>query len=220
MTKSSKHKTKGLFLTCEGGEGVGKSTFIQKLLLELKARGIDILGTREPGGSPVAEEIRKIFSHPPAEDTLYPETEFLLISAARFQHVFSKIIPSLESGTWVLCDRFADSTWVYQGILGGLAPNFMSQVIEESTRSLDIHTSFLLDCPVEISLERLGRRSSEGHAKTRYDQASRDHHRKIRNGFLDLAHKYSERFVILDAQKSPEDLVDEALQKLKERKAL
>jgi dTMP kinase len=210
--------SKGIFVTCEGGEGVGKSSFQERLLFELKERGIAAIGTREPGGSPVGEAIRPIFNHPPKDDPLTPEAECFLVSAARIQHVVSKIEPNLQAGKWVICDRFADSSLVYQGVLGGLNREFLDLVIHHSTYNLSPHTTFLLDCSVDISLSRIRKRQVEA-LGTRYDRADRAYHIKIREAYLTLAKEFSSRYVILDAQKSTESLVKDAIKVLEERSA-
>lgn len=211
--------SKGVFISCEGGEGVGKSSFLDKLVLALKQKGINCVGTREPGGSPVAEAIRPIFNHPPKDDPLTPEAEFLLISAARIQHVVNKIQPNLQSGRWVICDRFADSSLVYQGTLGGISRDFLNTVIHFSTYDLTPHTTFLLDCPVEVSLERVRKRLESDPRDTRYDRADRAYHVKIREAYLQLAQEFQNRYVILDATAPTEILVEKAMKKLEERSA-
>jgi dTMP kinase len=211
--------SRGVFITCEGGEGVGKSSFLEGLLLALKNKGVQAVGTREPGGSPVAEAIRPIFNHPPKDDPLTPEAEFFLISAARIQHVVNKIEPKLHAGVWVICDRFADSSIVYQGILGGLSRSFLDTVIHHSTFHLTPHTTFLLDCPVDVSLARVKKRSLDDPRDTRYDRADRVYHVKIREAYLQLAEEFQNRYVILDATASTDVLVQKAIQKLEERSA-
>ncbi len=212
-------EAKGLFITCEGGEGVGKSSFLKKLLIEIENKGIQIISTREPGGSPVGEAIRPLFNHPPKGDPLTPEAEFFLVSAARIQHVVHLIQPKIQAGIWVLCDRFADSSIVYQGILGGLPRDFINLVIGHSTFHLTPHTTFLLDCPVDISLARVEKRKLDQPRDTRYDRADRAYHVKIREAYLNLAHEFPERYVLLDAQESTEKLVQTAIKKLEERSA-
>lgn len=210
--------SKGVFITCEGGEGVGKSSFVEKLLLELNKR-VRAIGTREPGGSPVGEAIRSIFNHPPKNEKLTPEAEFFLVSAARIQHVVNKIEPNLHAGNWVICDRFADSSLVYQGILGGLSREFLDMVNRQSTFNLNPHTTFLLDCQVDISLARVQKRKIDDPRDTRYDRADRAYHVKIREAYLQLAREFPNRYVILDAQVSTDALVQEAIKKLEERSA-
>lgn len=211
--------SKGIFITCEGGEGVGKSSFQENLLLELTKKGVRVIGTREPGGSPVGEAIRPLFNHPPNNETLTPEAEFFLVSAARIQHVVNKIEPNLHAGIWVICDRFTDSSLVYQGILGGISREFLDNVNRHATYQLKPHTTFLLDCPVEVSLARVQKRKVSDPRDTRYDRADRTYHVKIREAYLQLAQEFSDRYVILDAQAPTDELVKEAIRKLEARSA-
>ncbi len=207
-------KDPGIFITCEGGEGVGKSTFLQKLIQQLSDKKIPVVGTREPGGSAVGEALRPIFNHPPEHEALTPEAEFLLISASRVQHIVHKIQPALHAGKWVICDRFTDSTLVYQGILGGLSRDFLDRVIMHSTYGVIPNLTFLLDCPVEVSLERVQKRRADQPRETRYDRADRAYHVKIREAYLQLSEEFAHRYVILDAQQSTDTIVAQALRKL------
>ncbi len=208
-------KKRGFFISCEGGEGVGKSSFLEKLRTEIQLRGHTAVPTREPGGSPIGEAIRPLFNHPPADDPLTPEAEFLLISASRAQHVRNKIQPALQVGSWVLCDRYFDSSLVYQGVIGGLDRKFMDLVIKHSTFELSPDLTFLLDCPVDTSLARLQTRALSQPGQTRFDKADRVHHVKIREAFLKLADEFSKRYVVLDAQQSTAELVVEATKHLR-----
>lgn len=208
-------ETKGFFISCEGGEGVGKSSFLEKLKTEIQLRGHTVIATREPGGSPVGEAIRPLFNHPPTDDPLTPEAEFMLISASRIQHVRNKIQPAIDTGSWVLCDRYFDSSLVYQGIIGGLDRKFMDLVIKHTTFGLNPDLTFLLDCPVDVSLARIQKRTLSQPGQTRYDQADRAHHVKIREAFLKLADEFPKRYAVLDAQLSTAELVVEATKHLR-----
>ena len=160
-----------LFITIEGGEGVGKSFFIKYLSESLKQQGFDHILTREPGGTKLAEKLRALLSDPiTAEEELCMEAELLIISAARAQHVQHKILPSLSSGVSVLCDRFADSSFVYQGKLGGLTEDFIENITNKCTKGLQPDLTFLLDCPLELSQERMQGRTNDGTEVTKYDQ--------------------------------------------------
>jgi dTMP kinase len=202
---------RGKFISIEGGEGVGKSSFLSNISKVLKARGINLVQTREPGGTPAANKIREIFNHPPKEDSLTMETEAFLVSAARAQHCGKLISPALDRGDWVLTDRFADSTRAYQGILGGLNKEFLENLISSSTQGTQPDITFLLDCPVEISLDRLGQRTD---AKTRYDNASIDDHNKLRQAFLEIAKEHPNRFAIIDASHTAEAVASAAIKEL------
>lgn len=202
---------RGKFITIEGGEGVGKSSFLKYLTKELSLRGIETVTTREPGGTPTADRIRAIFNHPPENDPLTIEAEAFLVSAARAQHCAKVIEPALQKAIWVLCDRFTDSTRAYQGILGGADPELLEGLIKSSTKNLVPDVTFLLDCPVEISMERVGNR---GELKTRYDAASVQVHDNLRQAFLRIAQQFPERFIVIDASLTAAEVGLCALEKL------
>lgn len=197
---------KGLFISCEGGEGVGKTAFIKQLSQQLRLHlQIEPILTREPGGTKIGEKIREVFNHPPSDEILSTESEFFLLSAARSQHVQCKIQPALKLGCWVICDRFYDSSYVYQGHVKGLAFDFMEPIIKASCHGLHPDLTFLLDCPVDVSLERIQYREvaqNKNYRATRFDKEHRDFHERIRQAYLDVAQKSPQRFHILNTQKS------------------
>ncbi len=203
---------RGRFLSIEGNEGVGKSTLLQGLAARLTARGLRLVTTREPGGTPAADRIRGLFGDPPAGDPLLPETEALLVSAARAQHVGRLVRPALERGDWVLTDRYHDSMRAYQGLLGGVAEADLERLIAFSTRGLDPDLTFLLDCDVRVARSRLSTRG-EAHPDSikRFDDARASVHERLRAAFLALQKRFAERIMILDASKPPELLIDEAM---------
>ena len=207
------NNNKGLFITVEGGEGVGKSTFIKALSKRLNYIGVNHINTREPGGSPIAEELRKLFNSPPEEDTLSPLSEFLLLSAARTQHIHYTIKPALNKKLWVLCDRFIDSSYVYQGYLGGVDLDFISDINNKCINGLNIDLTFLLDCDLNLSNDRLKSRNENSNTEdvaTRYDDAENNEKQKLRNYFLELATKYPARIKVLDSSLSVDSLVGQA----------
>ena len=198
----------GIFISVEGGEGVGKSTFCRELVDRIASafsdpghpsRPVRIWLTREPGGSPVADRIRQVFVDPPSDDPIFPLTELYLVSAARSQHVQSRILPKLRAGEWVLCDRFADSTRVYQGAIGGLQAEMIERIIAESTASTVPHVTFLIDCPVEIAMKRIreARPVDDRTGASRYDNAKQEMHARMRQAFLELATREKQRFHVL-----------------------
>jgi dTMP kinase len=207
------------FVTLEGGEGVGKSTLMTGLSQWLKNRGITVIHTREPGGTPIADAIRQLFKSPPTGDTITAEAEALLVSAARVQHVANVIKPALDSGTWVICDRFVDSTRVYQGLFGGVPLNDLEWLIKFSTVGIEPDLTFLLDCDVELSSRRIGGRSKETtpDSTERYDHADHRVHDKLRDGFRKVAGFYPARFFILDASLPPEQVLAQACSELERR---
>jgi dTMP kinase len=199
------------FLTVEGGEGVGKTSFLESLNAALIGYGIRPLRTREPGGTAIADQIRQIFMHPPAKEEIRPETELCLVSAGRAQHVAHVIRPALQRGEWVICDRFADSTRVYQGELRGLEADWIESMINATCLGLKPDLTILLDCPTTIALQRLAQRRSDQGEISRFDSARVDQHERIRNGFLKLAQKFKDRFLVIDAAGTVENSLGAAL---------
>lgn len=205
------------FITVEGGEGTGKTLFTANLHRVLVERGHSVLVTREPGGTPIAEKMRELFNYPIETEVFTPEAEFLLLSAARAQHVQHKVIPALTSKQWVLCDRYVDSSRLYQGILGGLDRNFIEMVIQRTTFGVQPTVTLLLDCPVPIARERLKDRQIP---LTRFDRAAPDLHEKIRAGYLQLQAVEPKRIFIVDASRTPEETLVNALAALYECQVL
>ncbi|WP_165931687.1 dTMP kinase [Pseudobacteriovorax antillogorgiicola] len=207
----------GKFITVEGGEGVGKTVFTKGLSSRIKSAGLGLVQTREPGGTPVAQQIRQIFMSPPPDDSLAIKTELFLVSAARCQHLEKLIRPNLEQGSWVLCDRFHDSTRVYQGIGGGVPQAELETLITLSVGQSDPDLTFILDCDVKVALDRVNQRSSSDESGNRYDEASVDFHETLRNGFLDVARRFPKRVVVLDASQDPDTVIDQAIKEINMR---
>ena len=215
-------RASAFFLTVEGGEGVGKSSFCRIMQQRLQAVGCHVVLTREPGGTEMADRIRALFLNPPTSEPLSTEAELFLVSAARSQHVRQKIKPCLEQGEWVLCDRFYDSSRVYQGLIGGVSESALETCLQLSVDDCHPDISFFLDCPVEIALQRLGQRNEQQTAaadfdNNRFDQADVAFHKKLRQAFLDLARRFPGRAVVLDASAPTEQIVDQAWRQLKQR---
>jgi len=185
-----------LFVTFEGPEGCGKSTQMHLLADYLRARGDDVLVTREPGGTAIGEAVRAILLDPAHADML-PLTEFLLFSAARAQHVGQVIRPHLARGGIVLCDRYADSSLAYQGYGGQLDLEVLRAISQVATGGLLPDLSFYLDVPVEVGLRRKTRGS--GDAWNRMEQKELDFHHRVRAGYLALIAQEPERWVRVDA---------------------
>lgn len=207
------------FIALEGGEGVGKSTLMRGLVAWLSQKGITVVQTREPGGTPLADQIRKIFKAPPEGDEITSETEALLVSAARAQHVAKVIKPALSSGHWVLSDRFADSTRVYQGLFGGVALNDLEWLIRFSTGGIEPDITFLLDCDVSLTSRRIDGRGTamNDDDSVRYDQAGQQVLERLRQGYRKVAGFYPSRFYILDASRSPDKVLQDACAELERR---
>src|ERR1700758_1044916 len=172
---------RGRFITFEGGEGSGKSTQIKKLSEHLEAAHLHTIITREPGGSPGAEIIRHLVLSGMGK-LLGPEAETLLFAAARDDHVRSVIRPALNQGTWVLCDRFSDSTRVYQGRLGQVAPGVLNAMERVTIGDLKPDLTFILDVPVEVGLQRASARRGSG-APDRFEAEDVKFHQELREGY-------------------------------------
>lgn len=185
----------GRLITLEGGEGSGKSTQASNLVEHLRAQGIEAVLTREPGGVPFAERLRElILETRPASST----AEFLLFAAARCEHIAELIKPVIELGQWVVCDRYIDSTRVYQGELSSIPPELIQAVETHTVAPYFPDLTLILDLNPAIGRERAMMRGETN----RYDQADAQVHETIRQGFLDIAAKEPDRCVVIDASES------------------
>ena len=193
---------RGRFITFEGGEGAGKTTQARLLVERLRARGLDVLQTREPGGSPGAEEIRGIAVSGEA-DRWSARTETLLMYAARSDHLERTILPALEAGRWVVCDRFADSSRVYQGAGGGTPESLIEALDDAVVNGDQPDLTLVFDLPVEVGLDRAFGR---GLFETRFESKGLAFHQKLRDGFLQVAEHHPERCVVLDATGEVDDV--------------
>lgn len=191
----------GLFITFEGPEGAGKSTQLRLLAVRLSAGGYPHLLTREPGGTPLGLKIREVVLMD-TELEVTPLSEFLLYSASRAQLVQDVLRPALQRGEVVVCDRYADSSLAYQGAGRGLNPELLRDVTWEATGGLRPHLTVLLDLDPEIGLER----AAQVGQPDRLERADLGFHRRVRRGFLDLADAEPERFLVLDATRTQEQL--------------
>jgi dTMP kinase len=194
----------GKFITFEGGEGTGKSTQAATLARKLESLGIGVLLTREPGGSPGAEIIRHVLLSGAAKP-FGAEAEAMLFAAARDDHIKCAIKPALEAGKWVVCDRFADSTRVYQGAVGAVDPRLIKALERVSVGELKPDLTFILDVPVALGLKRAaGRR--RGSQPDRFEAEQLDFHEKLRRAYLALAEAEPERCVVVDASVQKKDV--------------
>jgi dTMP kinase len=189
-------KMRGRFITFEGGEGSGKSTQIALLADRLHACGIAVQHTREPGGTPLAEQIRALVRHPAGTDPV-PMTELFLMLAARAQHVETLIRPALDQGQWVLCDRFSDSTLAYQGYGRGLALETIRTLNALAVGDTQPEHTILLTLAPQQGLERVRQRDRH---HDRFTVAGSTFHERIHRGFLTLAQAEPARFHVIDAQ--------------------
>ena len=199
---------RGRFITFEGGEGTGKSTHTAMLASRLKGLGVGVHVTREPGGSLGAEIMRHVLLSGAAKP-LGPDVEAILFAAARDDHLTNVIRPKLAGGTWVLCDRFADSTRIYQGVVGKVDPRTiraLERIVVGDTRP---DLTFILDVPAEQALQRAAKRRGQAGAD-RFEGEARDFHERLRDGFLSLAANEPQRCVLIDAT-LPKDRVSEEI---------
>ena len=200
----------GRFITFEGGEGCGKSTQIRLLAERLRAAGKDVLLTREPGGTALAEKIRSLVREE-SGDPPNSRAETLLFIASRAQVVGNVIRPALDSGTWVLCDRFADSTFAYQGYGRGLDLDELKRINSFATGGIKPDRTILLNVSPEVSAGRMRAREAATNTEAdRMEKAGDGFHARLRQGFLELAAAEPERFAVIQADGSVEE-VEEAV---------
>ena len=187
-------RDRGVFVTVEGIEGVGKSTQLKRLVEVLEGAGVPVDVTREPGGTPTAEVIRNILIEHGAEP-MPASAEVLLMFAARALHVENRIRPALEAGTWVICDRFVDASRAYQGGGRGVPEPTIEALADLSLNGLEPDVTLLLDAPVETGLARAARRG----AKDRFEAEEQAFFERVRAAYLSLVHAEPERFIVIDA---------------------
>ena len=198
---------RGLFITFEGGEGAGKSTQIRTLAAALREFGREVLVTREPGGSPGAEAVRHVLLSGAAEP-LGPGMEAILFAAARSDHVEQVIRPAIRRGAVVLCDRFMDSSRVYQGVTGGLDPDFMHALEAVTVNGMVPDLTVILDIDPEEGLRRAATRRGDGDVD-RFEKETLAIHRRRRDAFLEIARDEPERCVVVAAGRRAEDVAED-----------
>ena len=196
---------RGKFITFEGPEGGGKTTQAKRLVERLQAAGKKVVYTREPGGTPTGEAIRNILQHNTAGEAPCAETEVLLFAASRAQLVRHVIIPALERGEWVVCDRFADSTTAYQGYGRGFSVEQMIAINAFAIGGAQPDLTILLDLPVSDGFARLQQRGGQ---KDRIENEAVEFHERVRAGYLELAKRWPERFRIVDPRGALESVAD------------
>lgn len=215
---------KGLFITLEGGEGTGKSTQLKLLQQALTAEGVEVVATREPGGTPQAERIRDLVIQRDS-GAFDPMTEALLMSASRREHLVSKIWPALDRGQWVISDRFADSTRAFQGHGMGLPQEFIESLYKLVAGDFQPDLTFIFDIDPEEGLKRSLRHKSGGVSTTestedRYERMGIAFHTRLRNGFLEIAKRHPQRCVLIDAAQDIAAVHAHVLQVIKSRAGL
>ena len=192
-----------MFITLEGPEGSGKTTAVNAAVRELEKLGYSIVRTREPGGTPIAEQIRNVILDK-ANTAMDPRTEALLYAASRRQHLVEKVWPAVKEGKIVICDRYLDSSLAYQGGARGLGIDNILNINMFATEGTFPDLTLLFDIDPEVGLARIAANASR--EVNRLDLEKLDFHKNVRNTFLDLAKRYPDRFVIIDASKSQEEV--------------
>ena len=207
----------GLFITFEGTEGCGKTTQVQMLADKLQKDGLPVVVLREPGGTPIGEEIRHTLKHSLNNAAMTPETELLLMNASRTQLVREVIRPALQSGKIVLCDRFYDSTTAYQGYGRGLNLDYVRKIIEFAVGETRPDLTLFLDIPLELSLKRRAIRKNQSNDKSksganennlrdRFEEADIEFFKRVQQGFHKIAEKEPKRIKTVDATKPIEEV--------------
>ena len=202
----------GLFITFEGGEGCGKSTQIAALRARLEAMGKTVVQTREPGGTALGESVRNLLQYDDAGQGMSPEAELLLFAASRAQHVRELIVPAIAEGQIVLCDRFLDSTTVYQGVARAIDSKKVDTINQFAIGDTNPDLTILIDLPPEIGLARVHARS-DGQLD-RMEKEAIGFFQAVRQGYLDLAKSEPKRFLVLDGSQSVEELETQIWQKV------
>jgi dTMP kinase len=198
---------KSLFITFEGADGSGKSTQCRMATEFLQKKNIEVISTRDPGGTPLGSKIREILLHHDGKIATY--CELFLYLADRAQHIDEKILPSLKEGKTVLCDRYVDSTLAYQGYARGLDKDQILNLNDIVAQSLMPDLTFVFDVSTEVAEQRVG------DTKDRMESEAKEFHQKVREGFLDLAKKYPERIKVIDANQEIEKVHADVIEILK-----
>ena len=210
MTK----KKIGKFISIEGPDGSGKSSLIKELTRQLRELGYDVLATREPGGSPIAEHIREVILDV-SNTSMDAKTEALLFAAARRQHLVETILPALEAGKLVISDRFIDSSIAYQGVARGIPAEDIWTINQFGIEDHMPDLTLLIDVPAEVGLERIYR--SQGQRQfDRLDQESIEFHQLVRNAFLEIE-KHNERVILVDGNQTVTEVTQDCLSILKNK---
>ncbi len=203
-----------LFITFEGGEGSGKSTALRTVAARLEKEGIPFIISREPGGTPIAEEIRNVILDK-KNTAMDPRTEALLYAASRRQHLVEKVWPALKEGKLVLCDRYLDSSLAYQGGARNLGIDAVLNVNLFATEGTYPDLTLLFDIDPKLGLERIA--ANKGREVNRLDLEKLSFHEGVRNTFHELAKRYPERYVVIDASKGQSEVAEDVYKAIKER---
>lgn len=197
---------RGTFISFEGGEGCGKSTHIRLLAEHLRSTGLEVVTTREPGGTPLCEAIRGLLQFDAGGESPCPAAETLLFCSSRAQLVANVIRPALDRGAWVLSDRFFDSTYAYQGYGRGYDIDALKAIVEFAVAGVRPDLTFLLDAGLDAGMERLAARIAAGTQADRFEREKDDFHRRVRDGFRTLATAEPDRWRIIDSSLPTEEV--------------
>ncbi|MDQ3713005.1 MAG: dTMP kinase [Acidobacteriota bacterium] len=195
---------RGKFITFEGIDGSGKSTQMRMLANELRFRGFKVMPTCEPGGTPLGRRLREAFLE--TEENVSPLAELLLFAADRAQHVDFLVEPALEEGKIVISDRYSDATVAYQGAGRGFSESNINQIVELATSGLKPDLTLFFDLPIEKALLRTDHRTDSGEKKNRMDKETAEFYARVREGYLKIAAEESERFLVIDADGSTDEV--------------
>ena len=207
---------RGIFITIEGPDGSGKTTALQQVVPRLQQEmNRKVVATREPGGSPIAEKIRSLILDPSHTD-MDSRTEALLYAASRRQHLIEKVLPVLESGDVIFCDRFVDSSIAYQGYARGIGEEGIREINQFATEGLEPDVTLYIDVPAEVGIQRIHANLDE-REYNRLDQEKLAFHEKVRAGYQQLAKANPERIVVVDGTMSREEVAESCYQIIKNR---
>ncbi|MGE4551223.1 MAG: dTMP kinase [Opitutales bacterium] len=216
MTEENDILKKGILISFEGSEGCGKSTQIRRIADRLEAIDhCEVVVTREPGGTEIGEEIRHLLMHSASNTAMHPETELLLFAASRAQLVRELILPSVKEGKMVLCDRFLDSTTVYQGVARQIAEDPVTQINDFAVGDIVPDLTVVIDLPAQIGLERIKHRISD--MPDRMEKENVSFYAKVREGYLILARSLPDRFLVVDGSNMPQEIEEEIWQEVHAR---
>jgi dTMP kinase len=207
--------TRGFLISFEGSEGSGKSTQISRIANRFEDAGYDVVVTREPGGTPIGEEIRHILMHADEADDMTPETELLLFAASRAQLVRQVILPAIKEGKIVLCDRFMDSTTVYQGVARQIQSEPVHLINTFAVGDLSPDVTVVIDLDAEVGLQRVRHRAND--MPDRMEKENIEFYQKVRTGYLMLAKAVPERFIVVDGELPRAELEDIIWKQLRQR---
>lgn len=209
------HNTNGILISFEGSEGCGKTTQIDVLQQKMAELERDVIVTREPGGTQLGEAMRHLLKHAPEGSEMFPETELLLFAASRAQLVREVIEPGLEAGKIILCDRFLDSTTVYQGVARNLSADPVQMINQFAVGNSLPDLTVVIDIPAEVGFERIQKRESD--LPDRMEKENIDFYQQVREGYLILAQNFSERFIVIDGTQNVEIVSTQIWEELQTR---